>query len=257
MGDENYFVLSPYSTHKFEFSKLEISKYENSKWANCTNYHQPQISKIPNIRNTSENEINCQNDCVLACFLDGIPPECKYLGMHHVIKLIPRKYFYTLQRAPKHCFDNYDYGGKKIKCYDHCKKECQISYYILNHTVLEQATTEKETFNKIFKGKHYTAIRIDIVHSTFPDILIIHLPEIPLSALICNFGGLLGMWLGISVLSCIDELLAILKKIIIKLFRLNVCPRFDIFYNFNNFLSSNDNNNNIDITTQIQPFSAD
>ena len=38
-----------------------------------------------------------------------------------------------------------------------------------------------------------------------PDILIRYIPEITFNSFACNFGGLLGMWLGVSILSIISH----------------------------------------------------
>ena len=40
---------------------------------------------------------------------------------------------------------------------------------------------------------------IQILHSDFPDVFVKHIPEMSLSSFLCNFGGLLGMWLGLSL----------------------------------------------------------
>ena len=40
-----------------------------------------------------------------------------------------------------------------------------------------------------------------IQHSSVPDIIVRHKFEMSLMSFVCNFGGLLGMWLGFSVLS--------------------------------------------------------
>ena len=53
-------------------------------------------------------------------------------------------------------------------------------------------------------------------HSSFPDILITHLPEITFNAFVCNFGGLLGLWLGLSVFTIFSEFRDICIKLFVK-----------------------------------------
>ena len=38
-----------------------------------------------------------------------------------------------------------------------------------------------------------------------PDIIIKYLPQTTFLSLVCNFGGLLGMWLGLSVLNIFES----------------------------------------------------
>ena len=50
-----------------------------------------------------------------------------------------------------------------------------------------------------------------------PDITIKHIPDISFISIICNFGGLLGMWLGLSfikVLTTIKDVIIIVLKFI-------------------------------------------
>ena len=47
-----------------------------------------------------------------------------------------------------------------------------------------------------------------------PDILIVHIPDICFISFVCNFGGLLGMWLGVSFLSIIDLIKSLFVKLI-------------------------------------------
>ena len=47
---------------------------------------------------------------------------------------------------------------------------------------------------------------IKIIHSEYPDIFIEHIPEMSLISFLCNFGGLLGMWLGLSLFGIFNEI---------------------------------------------------
>ena len=64
-----------------------------------------------------------------------------------------------------------------------------------------------------------------LFHNGYPDIVIEYIPEISLIAVIGNFGGLLGMWLGVSVLSSLDitiNLTKHIRKLFIKNFNNNI-----------------------------------
>ena len=47
---------------------------------------------------------------------------------------------------------------------------------------------------------------LKINHNEMPDITIRYIPEMPLLTFICNFGGILGMWLGISFYSIVENI---------------------------------------------------
>src|ERR1700761_6964482 len=88
----------------------------------------------------------------------------------------------------------------EVNCLLECKKHCLYTHFIYNYE----------------KGEHELrkSAVLDIKHSSLPDILIIHLPEITFNAFVCNFGGLLGLWLGLSVFAIFSEF----RDICIKLF---------------------------------------
>ena len=225
---ENYFILSPYSIHRFEYSKVEIRLYENSIMSNCKNYLPTQLSEIDNKNNI--NNVHCKHDCLLTCFMDSFTPQCEYTVLDKKSISIPRKYLYRRGKSP--CKGK-EFMGRLEICEKICKKECHSSYYIMNHHIIDEITNDHDMFKKVFGRKLKWAISFELVHNKYPDILITHLPEMPLIELICNFGGLLGMWLGISILSSCGDMLSLIKKIYIKMNNINLC-QFNII-NYNNY----------------------
>ena len=77
-------------------------------------------------------------------------------------------------------------------CLDKCQKDCKFTYYSTN--------------TKVGQIKNRGHFDIFILHNNLPDIFITYLPKINFLSLVCNFGGLLGMWLGISILVIIEDL---------------------------------------------------
>ena len=70
-----------------------------------------------------------------------------------------------------------------------------------------------------------TDIRVTLYRNGYPDVVIEYIPEISLIAVIGNFGGLLGMWLGVSVLSSLDITINMTKQfrtLFIKYFYNNI-----------------------------------
>lgn len=75
----------------------------------------------------------------------------------------------------------------EAQCANQCQPECKNRYYrydIKNERPMSTGSTE-----------------IKIVHDQFPDQLTEHMPETTGIAFVANFGGLMGMWLGLSVLA--------------------------------------------------------
>ena len=75
-------------------------------------------------------------------------------------------------------------------CENQCHQECYFTYY--SYTVSKLGEINLYDPKLIFK------------HNEMPDLKIRQIPEIPLLTFICNFGGLLGMWLGVSFYSTLE-----------------------------------------------------
>ena len=61
---------------------------------------------------------------------------------------------------------------------------------------------------------------LTLIPSSMPNVVINHLPEMTFISLLCNFGGLVGMWLGVSVLSTLEDVIDLTKNLFIKLYSL-------------------------------------
>ena len=59
-----------------------------------------------------------------------------------------------------------------------------------------------------------SAVDFTIQHNQLPDVLVRHMPEMSFISFVSNFGGLLGMWLGLSVLIIFDNIFSFTKRII-------------------------------------------
>ena len=96
-----------------------------------------------------------------------------------------------------------------FKCSESCKMNCHDKYY-------------EQRFDR--EGELNETIIFIIKDHNMPDITIRHIPEISLTSLICNFGGLLGMWLGLSFLHIMNTIYVWFNEIIKS--------RFNLFFNF-------------------------
>ena len=106
-------------------------------------------------------------------------------------------------------------------CEDQCHQDCHFTYY--SYTVSK--SEEIKIAQSILRFRH----------NEMPDLTIRHIAEMPLLTFICNFGGILGMWLGVSFFRIFE--------IIWIRFRLNILSKM----NYNNIT----NNNNLFVFTNI------
>ena len=94
------------------------------------------------------------------------------------------------------------------KCQDNCNRECHFSYYSYTIDNMGEMNADRIIF--------------DIKHNLMPDLQIEVIPEMTLMTFVCNFGGILGMWLGVSFFSIFDRLLHTLSIRLMKIFNLNI-----------------------------------
>ena len=128
----------------------------------------------------------------------------------------------------------------KSKCDVLCQPDCTFRYFTMFN--LKQEITDWE-FSE--------TIKIKIEHNSLPDLVIKYLPQTTFLSLVCNFGGLLGMWLGLSFLTILEDCISKANDF----FRLNracLCPP-----SINNYFSVNLNlfqktNKNINRSRQIE-----
>ena len=86
-----------------------------------------------------------------------------------------------------------------LKCLDNCQDDCSFKYYPFQLNNVGKYETRKT--------------KIILEHNELPDILVEQNPEMNFTTFVCNFGGLLGMLLGLSFLSIIKHILLITRNI--------------------------------------------
>ena len=95
---------------------------------------------------------------------------------------------------------------QKRLCESECKPDCVFTYY----------SKENKTENNTDLWELYNTVEINIEHNSMPDIYIKYSPQTTLISVISNFGGLLGMWLGLSFLNILSDFTSILNCIYLK-----------------------------------------
>ena len=176
-----------------------------------------------------EHELDCHHidhddelssDCLAICLMKRYKIEIghKYKKDHH--------YFYvsynreiSLRKGFVDQVENFDPNMKKKNltyqeitenCKLQCKPACQTSYFVYDIKYI----------HILSKNQFETLTRINIHHDHLPDIYIRHLPEMTIISFISNFGGLLGIWLGISVFLIFENCYSISKYLLDYFFKL-------------------------------------
>ena len=142
-----------------------------------------------------------RSDCVNECYQDKMRQLCKVdRGLFMSNSLLRKDYLVDGNEKLLSCYDaefNHNNFSIKKDCEKMCKPECDIKYYPFQ--------IKKATDN----GR-----RIFIRHGEFPDIFIEHIPKMSLMGFVCNFGGLLGMWLGLSLFSILNNSFNLVTNVI-------------------------------------------
>ena len=139
---------------------------------------------------------NMRSDCITHCYqrkmneiigagsqgaVESYAPS-EFLLRNEAMKQIPNVFFEHDQ------FNDPSIKSKvKLACFNECPKDCIHKYYSMD----QEEVTRFEDDGDIY---------IYIVHDITTDVIITHIPEITFISLICNLGGLIGMWLGISLM---------------------------------------------------------
>ena len=211
MTFEGYSYFNPGYQYRIKYSKWNIESLGKGYDTDCREY---------------DPKIYTRNDCIFDCYQERAKYHCQTKDFVSCPLLKKKIYF-------EQSYLNFSKCNIKMKmvheileiCYNQCNRECHITYYSF-------------TIDKIFEIDMYQA-DLFFKHNEMPDLTIRHIPEMPLLTLICNFGGILGMWLGVSfsgILKCVWNLLR--AKILSKISAIN----FNI-NNINNFNNINNNNN--------------
>ena len=157
---------------------------------------------------------NMRSDCITHCYQNAKRQKCNTNGITPSFYLL-RKDLFIHGDPIKFADDCNSQDNVLDDCMIKCKNDCIFKYYFTQRSSKDQPCNNSQ---------------IIIQHSQLPDIKIEHLPEVTFILFVCNLGGLLGMWCGLSVLVLFDAI-------------------FKVVFNFVNstkftFIQKNNTNNN-------------
>ena len=172
------------SIYKLGYSQWKIKRLGNGYHTNCRDYNPKTFTR---------------SECIFECYQDTMRKIHNTNGFIIAHLLIRQDYFES--KVNQTIANSTDHDNQVlIKCEDKCHKECQFRYYSFN-------------FDKYMDYNNKSMnVEILVEHNEMPDLFIVYIPEMPLMTLICDFGGLLGMWLGASFLALLKDALTLIGK---------------------------------------------
>ena len=180
---------------------------------------------------------NMQSDCIYSCMIDRVDKNC-IADIKTSMEILLRESQLETNDISE-CNGTNEIEQAEYYCYYQCPQECRRSYYILEAQMLGMKD-KKEIFSK-------PVTEVYLRRSDFPDMIIEYMPEMSFISLVCNFGGLLGMWIGVSMFNIII--------IIYKLAKVNLKKIINIINNYY-YLKINVENITInDITSDSDSYS--
>ena len=185
---ENYYYINPGYKYIIRYSQWNIIRLKNGYDTDCREYNPKNYTR---------------SDCIFDCYQDIVKYHCHTQDLVGANILRRKIYFEQRNLNLSKCIVSDEIYYESIKsCEDQCHKECHFTYYSF-------------TITKYIEIDLYHA-HLRFRHNEMPDITIRYIPEMPLLTFICNFGGILGMWLGLSFYTIFEHIWNILPINIIS-----------------------------------------
>ena len=210
--------ILPDYTRENVFQKLEMGvvNYITYSESRTELLPPPYETKCKEYKLDDSDEKDMRNDCVLKCMIEKLEQQfgltCVWTYNNNKLMRVKNLSNHSSKPLCNHDHDKYKHNKWTItdeqfsiesECNDFCPNNCIETFYTYD---IERGKGET---NKEKHGNHFT---IHLEHSRFPDHYIQHKPIMSWTTLLSNLGGLLGMWLELSIL-------VICKQIINKLFK--------------------------------------
>ena len=199
---ENYNSFVPGYSYIIGYSQWNIERLGKGYDTDCREYKPKEYTR---------------SDCIYDCYQDKAKYHCQTQDLVGCNILRKKIYFQQENLNLSKCRVSDEINFELIKtCEDKCQKECHFTYY--SFTI-----NKKEEMNMYHASIRFT-------HNEMPDITIRYIPEMPLLTFICNFGGILGMWLGLSFYTIFHDIWKIINvHILSKIIFTNNNTRINLF----------------------------
>ena len=191
---DDFIELTPSNHYTISYSRIEKDLLGEGYDTNCKNY---------DINSTIWNQ-TIRSECIASCTVDKL--SCPYETF------LRREWFNDATRKFLNCQEFYTFveiGNKRLECIENCPVDClSTDFRIVNKEVKHYDDNDySKPLDKV--------IFVTIKHSGI-DEEVRHMPQINHMSLICNLGGLLGLWLGMSMLCVLKKSIGIINIIYIN-----------------------------------------
>ena len=157
--------------------------------------------------NYKHGNFNSRSDCIAWCYQDKLNDICKTNAIHHSSFLLRKQIFINKQfKSLDTCIlaDSSFVPRAYSFCHNVCRKDCEFNYFSINVEEVASANDKQDNIPLYFS------------HNNLPDIFIMYVPKIKFINLVCEFGGLLGMWVGYSLLVLMEDFNKIINVLMRK-----------------------------------------
>ena len=218
-------MMIPIMMHSPNFLPYENYNYVSSGYFYIIRYSQWNIERLGKGFDTDcryyDPKDYTRSDCIFDCYQDRVKRHCETQDFVGSIMLKRIIYFQQRNLNLSKCVVNRKIQFESLKsCEDQCHDECHFKYYSFTISKFSETNTNQTHFN--------------IEHNEMTDLTIRYIPEMPLLTFICNFGGILGMWLGVSFVGMLENTWKIFRvKILSKISTINIRNKLFITNNIN------------------------
>ena len=209
---DKFININQLGEYDIVYSKVEYQGHPG--FVSCVDY---------NI-NYKHGNFNMKSDCHFQCLVKHYEDRCHLTLMMEQRKLPYRKTQFPgdIPNITKPCnLGHEEWFFKEDECQRKCPDECHQEYYFWDLKMTEKLSNKKTLREQ--------SIELNIVPSSQPKIIITHLLEMTLMSLVCDFGGLLGIWLGVSLLDILNYCWKIFKITYAKSIKSNSLENNKIF----------------------------
>ena len=198
---DRFYQLNQGTIYNIFYSKIEVIRLH--KYDNCID------------RGDIKNYNDTRNYCLDKCFINLIQSSKCYEEI-----LLKRPHSLRRNQLPNQwilddCQNPRTFEENTRLCNQVCNEDCYQAHYFVN---IEQYFIWSGSF--IHTSNQF--IHFEMKANSIPNIIFEHFVEVTLISFICNFGGLIGMYLGISLESIFCDLWQMTKKTFIKINNLNI-----------------------------------
>ena len=191
--------IEPNANYYVSFSKINVNRYYSETDSNCKDYSKKSYHKR-------------RSDCITTCKLGKYRNENIPHFQYSMSNLLRKEHVNSNNYNQKQGFNNMNYYSYDRtteitqECHKWCKQDCKYSYYLYDIGMI------RNSFKSAYQIDKTTSLTIQ--HNRLPDLFVRHIPETTFVSFVGNFGGLLGMWLGINALIIFDNVYKLTNRVI-------------------------------------------